>query len=145
MMNKKISFFLALVVVLAFAVSSMAAIPVEVSIGKGTVLTLKKLSKRISLSDPSIADLVVISPTELLINGKKVGTTSLIVWDKKDGKRTFFDVFVVGDIGELIEQVSAIAPPDSDVTIEMVKDSILLKGNLKNQDTINKINKSPTG
>lgn len=135
--NKTIIFSLALLIVTMFSVSAMAAVPIEVPAGKGTVVTLKERSTRVSLSDPAIADIILISPSELLINGKKIGSTSLIVWDKT-GNKTFFDVFVVGDLGALIDQVRDLAP-DGDVSVEMAKDSVVLKGVLKNQETINRI------
>ncbi|MBI5560339.1 MAG: pilus assembly protein N-terminal domain-containing protein [Deltaproteobacteria bacterium] len=117
---------------------AMAAVPVEVSVGKGSVLTLKKKSERVSISDPAIADIIMISPAEVLINGKKVGTTSLIVWDK-EGNKTFFDVHVItGDIATLIEQIKNIAP-DADVTVEMAGDSVVLRGEIKDEETIKKL------
>ncbi len=127
----------ALLSVLAFAAVALAAIPVEVSVGKGTIITLKKNAKRVSLTDPAVADLILISPRELLINGKKVGTTSMITWDA-EGKRTFFDVNVFGDIAELRKQIAAIAA-DDDVSVERAADAILLKGTLKNEETLKKI------
>ncbi|MBI5598329.1 MAG: pilus assembly protein N-terminal domain-containing protein [Deltaproteobacteria bacterium] len=136
MINKKFAFLLALFAVFLFCASSMAAIPVEVSVGKGTVVTLKKRSERVSISEPAIADLIVVSPTELLINGKKVGSTSLIVWEK-DGGRTFFDVYVTGNVGELGEKIKAIAP-DDDITAEVANDTIVLKGTVRSEETIKK-------
>ncbi|MEE9614799.1 MAG: pilus assembly protein N-terminal domain-containing protein [Thermodesulfobacteriota bacterium] len=137
MKNRYAAFLTAVLFTLAFSVTAGAAIPIEVPIGKGSIVSLKKVSKRISLSDPGIADMILISPTEILINGKKVGTTSMIVWDK-EGKRTFFDVFVVGDLGELVEQVREVAP-DSDITVEMAKDTVYLRGTLKSLATIDKV------
>src|SRR3972149_6620918 len=106
-----LSLLLAFILITGFAAKVMAAIPVEVSIGKSTVVTLKEISKRVSLSDPDIADIILISPTEILINGKKIGTTSLIIWNK-DGNRTFFDVYVAGDIGDLAGKVANMLGPD---------------------------------
>jgi pilus assembly protein CpaC len=78
-----------------------------------------------------------MSPTELLLNGKKVGTTTLITWNK-EGKRTFFDVIVFGDLEELREQIKALAP-GSEIQVEKAGDALLLKGTLKSDDTIAKI------
>jgi len=141
MVNKKILFLVVFFFALVFYASSIkecwAAVPVEVSIGKGTVVTVKKRSERVSISSPDIADIIMISPTEVLINGKKVGSTSLIVWDR-EGNKTFFDIYVVGDIGDLMEQIKSVAP-SSDVTVEIAKDSLILKGGVKDEETIKKI------
>src|SRR3990167_5350849 len=111
MKTRRFLFTLAFILVTGLAAEVMAAIPVEVSIGKSTVVTLKETSKRVSLADPEIADIVMISPTEILVNGKKVGTTSLIIWNK-DGNRTFFDVYVAGDIGDLADRIANLTGPD---------------------------------
>jgi pilus assembly protein CpaC len=92
MKPKKVVFYLlTCLVLLAFSSISSAAIPVKVSIDKGTIITLKEPAKRVSLANPNIADLNLISPYEILLNGKTLGSTNLIVWDTK-GKATFFDV-----------------------------------------------------
>lgn len=138
-MNDTKTLLAALVVAfLVFSASAMAAIPVEVSVGKGTVVTLKERSLRVALSEPSLADLLMISPTEMLINGKKAGTTSLIVWDRA-GRRTFFDIFVTGDIGGLAEKIDALVGPEDDVEISVAKDTVILKGMLKNEETIKRV------
>jgi pilus assembly protein CpaC len=129
--------FIAVLIVLLFSATALAAIPVEVTIGQGTILALKENAKRVSLTDPTVAALILMSPTELLLNGKKVGTTTLITWDK-EGKRTFFDVIVFGDLEELKEQVEALAP-GSEIQVEKAGDALLLKGTLKSDDTITKI------
>ena len=133
-----LSLLLAFILITGFAAKVMAAIPVEVSIGKSTVVTLKEISKRVSLSDPDIADIILISPTEILINGKKIGTTSLIIWNK-DGNRTFFDVYVAGDIGDLAGKVANMLGPDDKVEVAMAKDSVVLRGTLKNEETIKRL------
>jgi pilus assembly protein CpaC len=129
--------FIAIVILLLFSATALAAIPVEVTVGKGTIVTLKYDAKRVSLSDPAVADLILMSPTELLLNGKKVGSTSLITWDD-EGKRTFFDVIVFGDIEALRNQIKALAP-DADIQVEVASDAILLKGTLRSEDTLAKI------
>lgn len=129
--------FLAIAAILIFSASALAAIPVEVTIGKGTVVTLKQNAKRISLSDPDIVELILMSPTEIVLNGKKTGTTTLITWDE-EGKRTFFDVMVFGDLDELRGHIESLAP-GQEVEVERAADTLILKGRLKSEDTIRKI------
>lgn len=47
---------------------------------------------RVAITNPAIADVHVISPTHLLVNGKAPGTTSLLVFHSKRIER--FDVVV---------------------------------------------------
>ena len=129
--------YVAALIVLLFSASALAAIPVEVTVGKGTILTLKQKAKRVSLTDPKVADIILMSPTEILLNGNKVGTTTLITWTG-EGKRTFFDVIVFGDLDEFRAKVEALAP-DDEVQVERAADTLLLKGTLKSEDTLAKI------
>jgi len=48
--------------------------------GKSTVLSFTEKVKTVSIANEDIADVVSITPTELVIIGKSVGTTSLLVW-----------------------------------------------------------------
>ncbi len=68
----------------------------EVIIGKSQVITFTQNIKRVSLTDPNIADVMVASPRQLLVNGKSAGTTSLVVWDSDD-RPTFYDLVVHTD------------------------------------------------
>ncbi len=52
--------------------------------------------RRISISNPEIAEAIAVSSTEILVNGKTSGETNLIVWDPK-GNRATFDVTVLTD------------------------------------------------
>jgi pilus assembly protein CpaC len=68
----------------------------EVIIGKSQVITFTQNIKRVSVTDPDIADVLVASPRQVLVNGKAAGTTSLVVWDS-DEKPTFYDLVVHTD------------------------------------------------
>lgn len=113
------------------------AVPVQVVVNKGTVITVKEPCKRVSLSSPEIADLSLISPQEVLVNGKKVGATTLIIWDMRD-KPNFFDIVVRGDLDQLMVYIKETAPND-DITAEIANDSIVLSGTASNRQTVNKI------
>ena len=51
----------------------------EVTIGKSQVVELKEPFTRVSVTNPGIADVFVVTPNQILVSGKAVGTTSLIV------------------------------------------------------------------
>lgn len=139
-LQKTVSCLTAVLIILGFAVlahGERAAIPVYVVVDKSTLLTVKEPSKRVSISNPKVAELNLISPTEVLVEGKKIGTTSLIVWNA-EGKTSFFDVIVTGDLSQLEEQIKEVAPND-DIRVEMAGDSIVLSGHAKNQQIIEKV------
>ena len=57
------------------------------SVGKSQVIKFDKNIKRISITDPELADIVVISPKQIIINGKKTGSTTLIFWAEENNPR----------------------------------------------------------
>ncbi len=60
------------------------SIDIVIQIGQSEVLEYLKPVKRISISDPKIADATVTSPRQILINGKSQGSTSLVIWDERE-------------------------------------------------------------
>jgi len=148
MKYKKLLFLSTVIIILIFSSVSFASIPIDVTVGKETILNLKEPSKRVSIANPKIAELVVISPSEIIINGKKPGVTSLIVWNI-EGKATFFDVIVYYErpvelqrkkIAFLEEKIRSIAP-DAKVNAEFAGETIILDGTAKNRQIVDKIEK----
>jgi len=148
MKKERVLFILTVLMILIFSSVALAAIPVEVTIGKETILTLKKASKRASLANPDIAGMTIISPTEIVLNGKRSGVTSLIVWDK-EGSSSFFDVIVYKERIAELDRVRADAletkiksiAPDTDIKVEMAGDTLVLTGTAKNRQVVDKIEK----
>lgn len=57
--------------------------------GESEVLDFADQVKRISITDPDIADAMVTSPRQILINGLSTGMTSLIVWLADESHKKF--------------------------------------------------------
>jgi pilus assembly protein CpaC len=54
---------------------------VTVSKGASALLVTPNAVQRFSIGDPTVAEAVAVSPTEILLNGKALGTTTLLIWD----------------------------------------------------------------
>src|SRR5215207_7955029 len=65
---------------------------VTLTAGRSTVLGTDFDITRIAVTDPAIADAVVVQPREVLIDGKAPGTVSLIVWGA--ASRQQYDIVV---------------------------------------------------
>ena len=52
--------------------------------GQNRLLLLSEPIGRVSVADPKIADLKVITPTQLLLTSRGVGATDLTLWNKRD-------------------------------------------------------------
>src|SRR5262245_45523284 len=53
---------------------------VALTAGRSTVIQTDFDISRIAVTNPAVADAVVVQPREVLIDGKSSGTVSLIVW-----------------------------------------------------------------
>jgi Flp pilus assembly secretin CpaC len=51
-----------------------------VAVDKSLVMNMPQRLTKVSLANPVIADVVVINPTQLVVNGKAAGVTSLVVF-----------------------------------------------------------------
>lgn len=83
MCNK--SRLLAAWIVCGAAVCAMAqtAAPREMAlvVGRGELLQFGADVVRVAVSEPKIADAVVVSPREIMVNGKGVGKATVVVWE----------------------------------------------------------------
>ncbi len=61
-----------------------AVVDLPVFIGQSKILDFSLPVKRISIANPEIADATVTSPSQLVVNGKTLGVTSLIVWSENE-------------------------------------------------------------
>lgn len=81
---------------------------------------------RVSVTDQTIADALVISPQQVLVNGKAPGMVSLILWDR-NGKTSNYDLVVEADISLLQRQLEEQFPTEN-ITVSTAKGAIVLAG-----------------
>ncbi len=110
---------------------------ISITVNKSMVFRLADKAKRVSVSQPAVADVIVVAPTQLLINGKAVGTTSLIVFDEK-GEVTNFDLIVTPDIAALRAQLRVVLPEEK-VEVSTSGPSLVLKGEVSNEVVYDKV------
>ena len=62
---------------------------IEVVVNKSVVVRLPRKATKVAVTQPQIAEVVVVAPDQLLITGKGVGATSLVVWfeEKTKGRK----------------------------------------------------------
>ncbi|HXS10232.1 MAG TPA: pilus assembly protein N-terminal domain-containing protein [Candidatus Krumholzibacteria bacterium] len=84
-----------LALVVALAVPSVAHAAkannpqINVIVGQSVTHKLDTKVKTVSIANSDIADVVVAGPQEVLVNGKKIGLTTLVLWDDANNSRTF--------------------------------------------------------
>jgi pilus assembly protein CpaC len=80
---------------------------VAVAVGKTLLIDCAQPVSRVAVGIGEIAEASAVSPTEILVNGKAPGETSLIIWDRRGG-RQFFNVTVRPSSAVTTDNLSAI-------------------------------------
>jgi pilus assembly protein CpaC len=106
-------------------------------VGRSIVITSPARIKRVSIADPTIAEAIVVSPNQVLVNGKTPGGVSLIVWDESDQSQSFevsIDIDVLG-LSQKIREVF----PNEDVHLDTSRDVVMLSGRISSKEIADKI------
>jgi pilus assembly protein CpaC len=119
------------------ATAQQVAPTISVTVNKSMVFTLAERAKTVSVSQPEVAKVDVVRPNQLLIGGKAVGTTSLIVFNEK-GDVSNFDLIVLPDVGALRGQMRLLFPNEK-VEVGTSGPSLVLKGEVSNEVVYDKV------
>jgi len=98
---------------------------IKLTAGRSTVMTTDYDITRIAVTNPAVADAVVVEPRQVLIDGKGSGTVSLIIWG--EGRRVQYDVVVQPAITTLQQQLQALFPGE-DIRVSASDDALVLSG-----------------
>jgi pilus assembly protein CpaC len=108
---------------------------IRLRVGRSKVLKTPFPIQRVSVADPEIADIVLISNREIYINGNSAGVTNVSLW----GKQRFSSarVTVEPDVSILKEKLFKIMPKEK-ISVEAAGDTVVLSGEVSGptiQDT----------
>jgi len=106
-------------------------------VGKSQLLKFDEPVTRVSITDPQYADVVLLSPQELLLNGKKNGRTSLIFWGKNN-QPVFYNLVVQQDADAFLQAVEEIAPNEN-ANLIFTDTGVILSGHISSTGTKEKI------
>lgn len=106
--------------------------PLRVMVGKSILINTTERIKRVSVTDPAIADPNVVTPTQILVHGRSAGEVSLLIWDELERSRSF-DLRVDVDVSALIEEEHRVFP-DEQITVTPSRSSVVLSGHVSTED-----------
>jgi pilus assembly protein CpaC len=98
---------------------------IRLRVGRSKVLKTPFAIRRVSVADPEIADIVLISDREIYVNGNSAGVTNVSLW----GKQRFSSakVTVEPDISILKEKLFKVLPKEK-IAVEAAGDTVVLSG-----------------
>ncbi len=86
---RNLSLLAAVVALCAPSVAAAKNPQLDVIVGQSITHKLDAKVKTVSIADSDVADVVVAGPQEVLINGKKIGLTTVVIWDENNVSRVF--------------------------------------------------------
>jgi pilus assembly protein CpaC len=109
---------------------------VKLLVGRSTVVDVGSAIARVSLTSADIADAVVTSSSQLLVNGKMPGTISMYVWERSGGLRRY-EIVVQRDLAVLNDQLSRLFPGEA-IEAQSSGKGIVLSGRVSSKEVFDK-------
>ena len=109
------------------AMSAQEAARLYLTAGKSTLLPLPFEASRLSVGNPEVVDVILISPKEVYLLGKKIGTTNVMIWSKA-GATKVIDLNVALDVQELREHLLRLVPSEKNLKVDVLAETVVLSG-----------------
>ena len=109
-----------------------SAAPLRVMVGKSLLINTTERIKRVSVTDATIADPLVVAPTQILVHGRTPGEVSLLIWDELERSRSF-DLRVDVDVSAAAEEERRVFP-DEQIAVTPSRSAIVLSGHVSTED-----------
>jgi pilus assembly protein CpaC len=110
---------------------------VSLATGKSMVLHMGTAVARLSVGNPAVADVILLSSSEIYVVAKGVGSTNIVVWGK-NGETKVVDVSVGVDPAGLQAKLMAVLPGESDLQVQVAGDSLVLTGSVSSAVRLDK-------
>ncbi|HEU0117749.1 MAG TPA: type II and III secretion system protein family protein [Alphaproteobacteria bacterium] len=104
-----------------------ASAPLNVSVDHGVSLTLSSPASSVFIANPDIADVQVMSPTTIMIFGKRTGETTFMASDSSGHPLAQRTVVVMQDLSDLRQELDA-AIPGNKIQVQPLPNGIVLMG-----------------
>src|SRR5512138_3619842 len=114
------------------------AIPVNDLVGQSLVINFDRPVGRFLVSNPEIAETILVTPDQVLVNGKAFGQVNFIAWEQSGGQFLTFDVFVRANLSLIDSQIRALFPKD-DIRLSQANGSVVLSGSTANSSTATQV------
>jgi pilus assembly protein CpaC len=104
-----------------------------VPIFKSQVLSIVGPAARISVGNPDTADIIVISPSQIYVLGKDIGSTNVLLWDSGNHLIGTINVTVQHDLEELKRKLAEVLPGEA-IEVRSAKRAIVLSGRVSDSE-----------
>lgn len=110
------------------------SIAINVLVGQSRVINFDKPVGRFSVSNPEVAEAVLVTPDQVLVNGKGFGQVNFVAWEQSGGEYLVFDVYVRANLSLIDSQMRALFPKD-DIRLSQANGSVVMSGSVSDPKT----------
>lgn len=100
------------------------------------ILSTAQNITRVSVASPELAEVMVISPTQIYITGKSTGSTTLTVWGKSDAILAVYNVVVSPDLMVLKQLMHTVLPHEPNIQVMATGEKIALSGSVSSSASL---------
>jgi pilus assembly protein CpaC len=104
-------------------------IPINVLVGQSKLISFDHPIERFSVSNPDIAEAVLVGGSQVVVNGKAFGQINFIAWEKGTDRFLVFDVYVRTNLSLIDSQIHALFPKD-DIRLSQANGSVVMSGSV---------------
>lgn len=108
--------------------ASEAPQTVQIISGKSLILSSEQNISRVSLAAPEQAEMVLLSPRQIYLTGKKTGVTNLTLWGAGDRVMSVYDLEIVPDVTQLKHMLHTVLPGEPNIKVLSSGNSVTLSG-----------------
>lgn len=100
-----------------------------IEVSKGKLIRLPAPASSVIAADPTVADVQVVSPSLVYINGKGIGETTVFAVDSQDREILHATVNVINNLSKLNKAVKALLP-SANVSFQSVEGALIMNGDV---------------
>lgn len=113
----------------SFTSPQKEAVALNLVVGQSRMIRFDQPIGRLSVSNPDIAEAVVVATDQVVVNGKSFGHVNFIAWDKDGERPVVFDVSVRVNLTLMDALMRELFPKDA-IHLSQANGSIVLSGNV---------------
>jgi pilus assembly protein CpaC len=107
-------------------------------VGRSAVVQAPWPTVRVAVTDPKVADVQVLTPQQVLVQGLKVGTTDLLLWSE-DEKQTWQRQVIVKLDVESVRSTLQRLFPTAELDVSESGELLLVRGQLRSADQVTQL------
>ncbi len=100
----------------------------ELSLGKGEIITIPDGVSDVMIADPKVADVSAVQSNKLYLVGTNLGMTNIMILDQGGNLVKRFNVDVSINVVEIQRLINKIFPQEKDVQVQLVGKQVALTG-----------------